>query len=213
LSRAIVAQALVPDTKLVEETICRKLGVTRHSVRVAFQMLARDKLVDIRQNKGATIAKPSAEHGKDVLRIRMELEDIALRLIQMPLNDRIVKEMYKLIEAEKKSFEKDVGLYMEQACSFHRFLAKLSSSDILFKYIDPLLSQSSLVLYLYGRPKWSLCNSDEHLDVVRALEVGNTNKAREVMRAHLCALYDRAFSGEVLEKVDSLEDILTMYSK
>lgn len=213
LTSAIVEQALAPETKLPEELICKQFGASRHAVRSAFQMLAGDGLVDIRQNKGATVAKPSFEHGMDVLRIRMELEDVVVRYLAGNLSKSHAAQLRESIKLEHEYVDKDHALYMRQAYGFHRSLVRMTESKILVRYLDPLLSQSSLVLYLYGRPRWTKCNADEHLEIVNALETGQEAKASKLMRHHLEAMFQRAFSDTAQDETTSLIDVLERYAK
>lgn len=213
LSTAIVEQSLAPETKLPEELICKQLGASRHAVRTALQMLATDELVVIRQNKGATVAKPSLEHGKDVMRVRMELEDVIVRAVAGKLSNESIEKLRNSIELEHHYVDKDHAAYKGQTSTFHRYLAEMAGSDILLKYMTSLLSQSSLVFYTFGRPRWTRCNSDEHTELLDALIAGDVETARRVMREHLEAIYDRAFSDDKFRNAPSLEETLELYSK
>lgn len=211
IKRAIVEQALAPDTKLPEELISQQFNASRHAVRTALQMLAADELVQIRQNRGATVARPTVEHGKDVLRVRMELEDIVVRAVAGKLSSKQIDELRQSIQLEYQYLDKDPASYKGQTCKFHRMLAGMANSKILLKYLDPLLSQSSLVFYTYGRPGWTKCNSDEHAELVEILEAGDVEQARSIMHQHLQSIYERAFSENKLDDVHSLEDTLNRY--
>ncbi|MBI6630494.1 GntR family transcriptional regulator [Pontibaca salina] len=213
LTQAIVEQALAPETRLIERDICEQFNISRHAVRTAFQMLASDDLVEIRQNKGVTIAKPSMEHGVDVLRIRMELEDIVVRYLSGNLTEAQVKELRASVEHEHEFVHKDHTLYMRHACEFHRKLAKMTKSKVLAGYLNPLFPQSSLILYLYGRPNWNQCNIEEHLAIINALEADEKARARELMRTHLEAMFQRAFTDSIREETISLTDVLASYAK
>ncbi|MGE0237274.1 MAG: GntR family transcriptional regulator [Parvibaculaceae bacterium] len=213
LTQAIVEQSLAPETRLPEELICKQLGVSRHAVRTAFQMLAADELVVIRQNKGATVAKPSQEHGKDVLRVRIELEDVVIRSVAGKLTKENIEKLRHSVELEHQYVDKDHAAYKGQTSAFHSCLAEMAGSNILLKYLNPLLSQSSLVFYTHGRPRWTRCNSDEHTKLLDALATGDVETARRVMREHLEALYDRAFSDDKFRDEPSLEETLQRYSK
>lgn len=213
LTQAIVEQALPPETRLIEGDICGQFDIGRHAVRVAFQLLARDGLVEIRQNKGVTIAKPSIEHGKDVLRIRMELEDVVIRYLSGNLTKSQIKELRASVRHEHEFVEKDHALYMRHACEFHRKLAAMTESKVLAGYLNPLFPQSSLVLYVYGRPNWDRCNIGEHLAIIDALEAGEKEKARDLMRGHLDAMFQRAFTDPIKEEAVSLTDVLAPYAR
>ncbi|MBA8910576.1 MULTISPECIES: GntR family transcriptional regulator [Aminobacter] len=213
LTRAIIEQALAPETKLPEEAISKQLNVSRHAVRSALQMLAADELVEIKQNKGATVAKPSVEQGRDILRMRMELEDVVIRTLAGKLTAAQVEELRNSVKLEHEYLEKDPASYKGQTSSFHRTLARMTNSKLLSKYLEPLLTQSSLVFYIYGRPHWTKCNSDEHTEIIDALEIGNIDRAQSIMRMHLEAIYERAFSDDKISDIKSLHDALDKYTQ
>jgi len=174
-------------------------------------MLATERVVSIRQNKGASIAAFSPEEGKDILRMRIELEDIVVRSVVGRLSANDILQLRDSIKKEHATVDSDPAAYNGHACAFHRRLAELAGSEILKGYLTTLLAQSSLVFYTYGRPRWKKCNSDEHTDLLNAIESGDLATARNVMRTHLESLYNRAFSDEISKEAPSLESTLQRY--
>lgn len=211
LRQAIIEQSLQPDTRLPEELLSRQFKASRHAVRSALQMLATERVVSIRQNKGASIAAFSPEEGKDILRMRIELEDIVVRSVVGRLSANDILQLRDSIKKEHATVDSDPAAYNGHACAFHRRLAELAGSEILKGYLTTLLAQSSLVFYAYGRPRWKKCNSDEHTDLLNAIESGDLATARNVMRTHLESLYNRAFSDEISKEAPSLESTLQRY--
>ena len=74
LRRAIIEQALKPGMKLPEDSIGEQLGVSRTLVREAFGRLAVEGLVELKPNKGASVAYPTLEEARDVFEVRRGLE-------------------------------------------------------------------------------------------------------------------------------------------
>jgi hypothetical protein len=64
---AIVSHRLPPGTKLREEALASVYRVSRTKVRAALLMLSKDKVIQIVPDKGAFVAKPSAEEAREVL--------------------------------------------------------------------------------------------------------------------------------------------------
>ena len=75
LKRAIIEQALTPGTKLPEDSIGERLGVSRTLVREALLRLDSEGLVELRPNRGACVAQPSLEDGQDIFAVRPYLRD------------------------------------------------------------------------------------------------------------------------------------------
>ena len=65
LRRAIIEQALKPGMKLPEDSIGEQLGVSRTLVREAFGRLAVEGLVELKPNRGASVAYPTLEEARD----------------------------------------------------------------------------------------------------------------------------------------------------
>ena len=88
LRRAIIEQALRPGSKLPEDAIGEQLGVSRTLVREALSRLSAEGLVELRHNRGATVAYPSLEEARDVFAIRQAME----RLVAEQLAPRVTPE-------------------------------------------------------------------------------------------------------------------------
>ena len=56
---AVMSQRLAPGTRLAEVALCELFGVGRTVVRKVLQELAHDHIVDLKPNRGATVAAPT----------------------------------------------------------------------------------------------------------------------------------------------------------
>src|SRR2546428_10634168 len=66
IHRAILEQRLPPGTKLGEESLSSLFDVSRARVRRILLRLAHDKSVELRPNRGAYVAQPSAQDPREV---------------------------------------------------------------------------------------------------------------------------------------------------
>src|SRR5438552_17196298 len=64
IHRAILEQRLPPGTKLGEESLSSRFAVSRARVRRILLRLAHDKCVELRPNRGAYVAPPSAQDAR-----------------------------------------------------------------------------------------------------------------------------------------------------
>jgi DNA-binding GntR family transcriptional regulator len=62
-----------------------------------------------------------------------------------------------------------------------------------------LVWRSALVLRLYGRPRWHVCNVQEHRDLIAALESGDKARADRLLTADLQSVLTRALEGVKIE--------------
>ena len=74
------------------------------------------------------------------------------------------------------------------AGEFHLTLANLSGSSVFKGILEPVLSQSSLIVSLYGGGLTSSCSIEEHQEILEAMEKGDLAVASELMSDHLLHL-------------------------
>jgi len=75
----ILVGKLPPGTRLEEQDLADRFGVSRTPVREALKALVETGLVDIRPHRGAVVATPSRQHMRDLFEVMRELEAICAR--------------------------------------------------------------------------------------------------------------------------------------
>lgn len=192
LRSAILERALLPGMKLPEDSLGERFGASRTLVRQALERLATEGLVELRRNRGASVAQPSLEEARDLFDLRTQIEDLVVaRLASGFTADqaRILEEhIAKEVEADK-GFE---AVSIRLATEFHILLARLTGSPVLLRYTQEVAYRCGLTLSLYSRPHSSDCGIQEHRQIVEALKKGDAEAARALARSHLGAVADRA---------------------
>ena len=211
LKRAILDQALAPGTKLPEDSIGERLGVSRTLVREAVVRLSDEGLVELRPNKGASVARPSLDEGHDLFVTRVALERLVVEIVAGKLSDAEHEELAKHTAAEEEANGLDGGASIRLAGEFHSMLAAMTGNAILSRYVNELVSRSSLILALYGRPHSSECAVSEHRELLAMLKLGDTKRAADLMTEHLDAITTRALLPR--EKVADIRDVLASYAR
>lgn len=209
LKRAILDQALSPGSKLPEDSIGERMGVSRTLVREALVRLSEEGLVDLRPNKGAVVARPTLEEGRDLFLTRMALERLVVETLSGRLSEAQVAELSAHIAAEE-SVRQDHATSIRLAGEFHTLLAQMTNNASLIRYINELVARSSLILALYGRPHSSDCAVSEHRELLDNLIAGKTEKAADLMRHHLEAITTRALLPRDDER--NIKDVLSAYA-
>jgi DNA-binding GntR family transcriptional regulator len=110
-------------------------------------------------------------------------------------------------EARRRSEPESIRL----AGEFHTLLAEFAGSELLNRYVNEVVSRSSLILALYGRPHSSECAVNEHSLLIDALERGQTDVAISIMDEHLVAVATRGLLETDAKPERSLQDILSAY--
>jgi DNA-binding GntR family transcriptional regulator len=210
LKRAILDQALSPGSKLPEDSIGERLGVSRTLVREALVRLSEEGLVELRPNRGAVVARPSLEEGHDLFRTRLALERLVAETLSGQLTKAQEQELAAHIAAEEAARNRDDSASIRLAGEFHTLLASMTGNATLIRYVNELVARSSLILALYGRPHSSECAVSEHGEILAALKAGETETAVRSMVHHLESITTRALLPK--EERTDIRDLLARYA-
>lgn len=210
LRRAIIEQALKPGMKLPEDSIGEQLGVSRTLVREAFNRLAVEGLVELKPNRGASVAFPTLEEARDVFDVRRGLERMVAETLAGRLTAAQASELETHVRQEESVMGRDGPESIRLAGEFHIRLAEMTGNALLLRYVQEVSSRCSLILAIYGRPHSSECAVSEHRQLIEALRAGDANKAAQLMDHHLQAVVTRALLAPRAEP--DLRDALSRYA-
>lgn len=210
LKRAILDQALPPGTKLPEDSIGERLGVSRTLVREALLRLSEEGLVELRPNRGAAVARPSLEEGYDLFVTRFALEKLVVELLAGKLTREQQDALSRHIDSEDEARRHGDARSIRLAGEFHTLLASMTGNATLIRYVNELVARSSLILALYGRPHSSECAISEHRQLLEALKADDAAMATRLMTHHLESVTTRALLTR--DKVEDIRDVLASYA-
>ncbi len=185
LRRAILEQALRPGMKLPEDTIGEQFGVSRTLVREALKRLAVEGLIELKPNRGASVAYPTLDEARDVFEVRRTLERLVVQSLAGHLSQAQIALLENHIQSENDARGRDGPESIRLAGEFHTLLSKMTGNALLDRYVQEVCSRCSLILALYGRPHSSDCAVNEHRQLVDALRLGDADKAMALMDRHL----------------------------
>lgn len=102
IRQAIINGTYKPGERLIERELTEQLNVSRHPVREALRLLAREGFVVLHRNRGAEVSSIDASTVTEVYAIRMALGRLALdRLLGegSPMNPADLKRLKGFMEA------------------------------------------------------------------------------------------------------------------
>lgn len=209
LRSAILERVLMPGMKLPEDSLGERFGVSRTLIRQSLERLAAEGLVELRRNKGATVAKPSLEEARDLFELRTQIEDLVISRVIKNMSPELLGELEAHLAKEVEAEHASEPISIRLATEFHILLAKLAGSPVLLRYVEEIGYRCGLTLSLYARPHSTDCGIQEHRQIIDALAKGDEEAARKLMRHHLTAVADRALftteEGGPLLYLDALE--------
>jgi DNA-binding GntR family transcriptional regulator len=210
---AITEQALVPGTRLPEDVIGERFGVSRTVVRSALNRLQADRLVEQKRNRGAFVASPTQAESRQVFEARRFVE----REIALALGAVMAPAQIALLEAHvaKERDARDRGderLSIKLSGQFHTLIAEMHGNEVLRAFLSELVSRTSLILALYGRPHVADCSVAEHEQIIAAFRAGDGQAVAQVMQQHLAEVEARADLTPARSAPTDVRDVLGRYA-
>lgn len=188
----VMAQRLAPGTKLPEANLCELFATTRSTVRRVLQRLAHDHIVQLRPNRGATIAVPTLEDTRQIFEARRELEASLIRLAAQRVTKADLAELRAKLAQEHEAMHRfDQPAWARLASGFHLHLAELAGNALLRRYLTEIVSRCSLIVALYETPGNAGCEHDEHEKIVACLARRDGEGAAALMVEHINGLERR----------------------
>lgn len=186
ITDAIIEHRLAAGTKLVEQNLATMFGVSRTIVRQALIRLEREKLIKLEPAKGASVAMPSVQETRQIFTTR--------RYIEIPMITEFVRTATKanikllrahLKEEQKACLQPDVRGRTRMLADFHVLIAQIMGNTVLAEVLGQLVSRTSLAAMLYQTKLSAEHSSNEHVELLDAIESKNTELAVHVMTKHL----------------------------
>ncbi|NVO58292.1 GntR family transcriptional regulator [Rhodobacteraceae bacterium B1Z28] len=183
---AVMEQKLAPRTKLSEAALCETFGVGRMRVRRALLLLDSQGIVDLRSNRGAYVACPSADEAREVFAARLMIETGIVRELARGVSDTGLSALRRHIEQEDIARTKDDRTEMIRLSgAFHVELARCHDNTVLTRVVRELVTRSSLIVALFGANRSSTCPDDEHASIIEAIADGDPQAAEDSIRHHI----------------------------
>lgn len=203
LYAALIGHSISPGTPLPEDSLSKAFGVSRTVIRKVLQRLSHERLVEIVPNKGATVAKPSAEEARQVFDARRALERIIVERVVASASSADISGLVRTARSEQAAYEK--GNKQERvrlSGDFHRQLALIGGNAVLTGFLNELVSRTSLIIALYESPGAVPCSHSEHLEIADAIRRRDTAKAVQYMDHHLQHIEAQIDLKDVIQPVD-----------
>ncbi|MCB2107127.1 MAG: GntR family transcriptional regulator [Rhodobacteraceae bacterium] len=183
----IVAGTLKPGTRMQEQALSERYGISRSPLREAFNVLASEDLLTLMPNRGAVVSTPTLEAAEQHFDLLVMLECRGIELACKRATKQQLDEIAKLHERMCKAADaEDRKAYFELNNRIHRAIMLASNNDVLARYHQMVVRQVVRVQNLYGitgeNPRDSIV---EHERFIRALLKGNAAKALAALQAHL----------------------------
>jgi DNA-binding GntR family transcriptional regulator len=188
LRDAIIAGELEFNTRLVEDEIAVRLGVSRWPVRQAITRLEQERLVIRHPHRGAFVNPLSAEEVHQIYSLRVLLETFAIKEGAAQITPAFVAVQQELVNDNAEAAQRrDYLLYSKLDTEFHRNIINLAKSDRLVDLWTQLLPAIQVLQVLGAKndPNPSQGIRERHDPILRSLEEGDPLKIEQALHQHL----------------------------
>lgn len=187
LREAILKGELEPGERLMEIALAQKLGVSRTPIREAIRKLELEGLVVMAPRKGAEVAEITLKDLRDVLEVRKNLEELAVELACKKATEADIEEMKAAHEEFIKTLsQKDLTVIAEADVKFHDVIYKITGNKRLIQILNNLREQMYRYRLEYIKDeKKRMIVTDEHLQIIEAIEGKNVDSAKNYIQVHI----------------------------
>ena len=189
LADAIHEHRLAPGSKLNEDEVGAIYGVSRTVARAALQSLAHRRLVDLKRNRGAFVAQPSAKEAREVFEARALLEPRTARSAADRATPADIDRLRRHMDEERRALADGApGRALHLSGLFHIEIARIADQATVQDFVAQLVERSSLIIALYWQRRTALCECHGHEALIGALAARDGSRAEELMAGHLVDL-------------------------
>lgn len=189
LEEEILSGKLVAGTSLTEQSLSKRLGVSRTPVRAALHTLAEEGLIDLVPNRGAVVVGVTREDLVDIYQIRMRLEGLASATAAVRISGEDLAALRESVELSEFYIRKnDTEHLKELDTQFHAIIYRASGNRMLNKTLSELhrniTAYRKMSLSVPGRLERSV---REHREILEAIEARDSERADRLTSAHVAA--------------------------
>ncbi|MER0236880.1 GntR family transcriptional regulator [Fulvimarina sp. MAC8] len=198
---SIIRSALLMDewpagTRLLENELAQRIGVSRTPIRDALRRLVNEGFLEYAANVGCRVRGWSRDDIDSIFDLRIELETYAARRAASRIDRTEIDRLAELCDAMDSIVQQSLGspeLRDELTPlndRFHTVIVEAARNDRLTPLLASVTS-APMVLRTFRRYREEevLRSMGHHRELVAALSSGNVDWAGAVMRSHIHAGY------------------------
>ncbi len=182
----IIDGTLQPGEKILDSELSQYFSVSRTPVREAIQMLAEQKLIDVRPGRESRISEIDVTDIPETYKMLAELHAMALEFAFDKIDDSTVKSLRKANENFTQAY-KDRDIKGCRSCDneFHEIIVELAGNDFLRSFIETLGGHASRFENIYFSKAGNMNELiHEHSEIIAAVEARDLDTAKSLMKAN-----------------------------
>lgn len=187
LRRLILSGEVAPGSRLVEDRLAERLGVSRNPVREAIRVLSSEGFIEVIPRRGACVALLSGPAAEDLFDVRMALEPVAARLAARRGTTEGIQELWEILaQAQAATAAGELDLLAELNTAFHSTVISLAGNSYLTGIAQPMVKRAQW-LFRHSAATRAPHSWLEHRELLDAIAAGDEGRAEAEARQHVAA--------------------------
>lgn len=210
LEHAIFTGELKPGARLIEVELAETLQVSRASLREALRLLENRGLIVTTHRRGAFVVELTDRDVREIYRIRLLLEDYAIRAAAEQATPELLDGLDALVdELRAAAVRRDYFSIVELDLDWHRQLCAAAGNQRLLAMWGDLVAPTRALLLT----KYRLFDDSEeiaqgHQVLVDAIRQHDQDRAVALLEHHITNTHEAVLRSLAHERGDDAEDAI-----
>jgi len=187
MRHAILNFTYRPGDRLVERSLCERLGVSRTVVREVLRYLEAEGLVEVVPHHGPAVARPDPGQAAEIYEIRALLEADAARACATKATPDHIARMLTAIDRNEAAFALgDSGDVLKGTYDFYETLFECAQKRVAWGIVKPLNARiNHLRAMTISTPARGMAAIAEMRRIVAAIDKGDADAAYAASMDHV----------------------------
>jgi DNA-binding GntR family transcriptional regulator len=211
LRNEILEAKLPPGTRIKQEELTKRLGVSRTPIREAIQRLEMEGLVQFVRRSSVIVSPISRAKIEEIFDLRALLESYAAERAADNLTDKDFKKLRKLIsEMDEHYGDQEIERLLAKNDEFHRLICQRAGNNTLLEMVEEIWRDIKRLRINYliteeGHQR----STREHEQLVNALERHDKKVIRDIANKHAMSTKTGILGTLKLPEHSELEAVAT----
>lgn len=186
LRGSIIRLELAPGSRISENELSAKLGLSRTPVREALQELVKEKVVEVYPQRGSFVSLIDYDLVEETRWMRNVLECAVIRLVCRLATDPQLEQLEQSVKLQQFTLETfGPERLMEQDDAFHRQLFTIANRTQSYEVMTGLTIHFDRVRSMALSAVKDIRLVEDHAAILQAVRARDEQRAEELMDQHL----------------------------
>ncbi|QIZ78078.1 GntR family transcriptional regulator [Ferrimonas lipolytica] len=186
LQQGIICGDLAPGSKINEQEIAARYGISRGPLREALQRLEQRRLIERIPHVGARVINLTPQHLTDLYQVRAELEAMACQLAAARISTVELYQLENLLDRQEQVFSSEELTSLQDDIDFHVGVIHASGNQTLITTLTgDLYHQLQIYRHQCISSRRPLRALAQHRQILAALANRDGELAALLMRRHI----------------------------